>query len=329
MSSIGLPLNVGPVVPAFGRPLPAAGEGAKGAVDGCGRVALSPPEVERLMAVADLAWVLPRWEEAFVSYRGILDWTTGSEHGHVAYRLGLLARKGFGTESIDSGVQVDRRHPPANGNQPDTTNYFKVAKDLVLQGAEQGNSEALCDLGHMYENGNAGFEANMKQAVKYYKMAAEKNHPRGQYNLAVMLQQEGNKASAFEYYRLAANAEYPCAQFNLACLYFKENDYKSAIHYFAKASHWGDGDAKKQLAKLFTDPKTIIPRTEFLTEEWKKYFPNLHITCQQAIKEVILVMRKITFSVKDMVVLPELIVILMDEVVRAWPVEMSHFQNLG
>jgi len=271
----------------------------------------TPPSIVETINKANLAWVLPRWKEAFNLYSLIADKTTGHYKGHVAYRLGLLYKKGI----------------PGKPEPVTADKYLKTALELVPKSAEEGDCEALCDLGHMYENGH-GVESNEHLAVKYYRDAAERGYPRGQYNLAVMLQSTGgkpeNKKLAMEYYISAAKAEYPCAQFNLACMYFRDKDYKNAIRYYVKAASWGDGDAQKQVSKMFREDQFIHVTREFLAEEWTTYFDNIHPNCKNIIIEIHCILRNIQLSYHFPT---ELIGVITKKIVLTWPKEDRHFRH--
>ena len=51
--------------------------------------------------------------------------------------------------------------------------------------AEQGDNEAQCNLGVMYYEG-IGVPQDYEEAVKWWKLAAEQRHERAQFNLALM-----------------------------------------------------------------------------------------------------------------------------------------------
>ena len=70
---------------------------------------------------------------------------------------------------------------------------------------EDGNADAMNDLGALYYDGNRGFEQSFEKAVRYYKMAAENGSRQAQENLGY-------------------------------CYYYGrdgEPDYEKAFHYFA------------------------------------------------------------------------------------------------
>jgi len=261
--------------------------------------------VEEIVDKANLAWILLRWPEAMQFYRSVENRATGHSVGHISYRLGLLYQKGKTQEERDMSEK-----------------YLKKAFALVEKSAtEDGDCEALCDLGHMYENGNA-VTANIQLGLRYYKQAADRNFPRGQYNLAVLLQDESaTKGQALEYYKLAARAEYPCAQYNLGCCLNREKDWKNAVRYFAKAADWGDADAQRQVATMFTSATENIRTAaiDFLVDEWPKYHEKLAVDCQETIVIFLLSMRR------DRLILPELQTLVCKQMIRNW--RNPHYQD--
>jgi TPR repeat protein len=261
--------------------------------------------VEEIVDKANLAWILLRWPEALNFYKSVENRASGHNVGHISYRLGLLYQKGKTQEDRDMAEK-----------------YLKKAFALVEKSAiEDGDCEALCDLGHMYENGNA-VSANIQLGLRYYKQAADRNFPRGQYNLAVLLQDESaTKGQALEYYKLAAKAEYPCAQYNLGCCLNREKDWKNAVRYFAKAADWGDADAQRQVANMFTSTNENIrgAAIDFLVDEWPKYHEKLDIECQETIVIFLLSMRR------DSLILPELQVLVCKQIIRGW--KNAHYQD--
>ncbi len=48
---------------------------------------------------------------------------------------------------------------------------------------DNGNADAMNDLGSQYYDGNRGFEQSFEKAVRYYKMAAENGSRQAQENL--------------------------------------------------------------------------------------------------------------------------------------------------
>ena len=88
--------------------------------------------------------------------------------------------------------------------------------------AEQGHATAQNNLGVMYDTGE-GVTKNDREAVKWYKLAAEQGHAKAQNNLGWMYRNgEGvpkNDREAVKWYRLAAEQGHATAQYNLALMY--------------------------------------------------------------------------------------------------------------
>ncbi len=139
--------------------------------------------------------------------------------------------------------------------EKDTINYTKKAIKL-------GNSMAMFFLAEYYHN-----KDSYSQAIKYYKMAMEKDNYHAYFNYAVMAREgegmkkdaklakimfrkaakfgsymalneignlyayEGNMSQAEKYWRLAADKDVPFAWFNLGKLLYEENRVESITAY--------------------------------------------------------------------------------------------------
>ena len=64
----------------------------------------------------------------------------------------------------------------------------KTAKDLLARSANAGNRIAMHDLGHFFATGADGAAPDLRQAVKWFSMAAERGVLDSQFNLAVLYQ---------------------------------------------------------------------------------------------------------------------------------------------
>ena len=94
----------------------------------------------------------------------------------------------------------------------------KEAVKWFRKAAEQGNASAQLNLGYCYENGE-GVEQNKAEAVKWYRKAADQGEAKAQYNLGNCYDNgegvEQDKAEAVEWYRKAAEQGDADAQYNL------------------------------------------------------------------------------------------------------------------
>jgi TPR repeat protein len=115
----------------------------------------------------------------------------------------------------------------------------KLAAQAFAQAAEQGDVEAYAALGFMHISG-IHFEKSVSEAVKWYKLAAEKEHP-----LAL------NMLS----YLYAAGEGVP-------------KDEKLAVQMCQKAAELGQSEAQKNLANMLLEGKNGFAKNSALAAEW-------------------------------------------------------------
>ena len=134
--------------------------------------------------------------------------------------------------------------------------------DQVIAGwqvlAEEGHSEAQCNLGVMFLQGR-GVAQNDMQAIHWFRMAAERGKANAQTNLGVMFK-EGrgvaqNYVEAVRWYRMAANQGDVKAQYNLSVMFkggqgVAQSD-KEAVQWSRKATNQGDAEAQCFLGTMF------------------------------------------------------------------------------
>ena len=88
-----------------------------------------------------------------------------------------------------------------------TGQNFKEAVKWYRKAAEQGDAEAQYSLGVMYAKGE-GVAKNFRKAVKWYRKAAEQGDAEAQFNLGVMYAKgegvQGNLVAAHAWLSLAA-----------------------------------------------------------------------------------------------------------------------------
>jgi len=79
---------------------------------------------------------------------------------------------------------------------------YEVAYSKLLPEAENGNAEAQCRLGAMYQLG-LGIERDEEQAIIWYRRAGEQGNGIANNNLAGILSMRGQKEESRRLYRLA------------------------------------------------------------------------------------------------------------------------------
>jgi enhanced entry protein EnhC len=166
------------------------------------------------------------------------------------YNLGLIYEKGKG-EVVD----------------------VAKAKDLYLQAAEDGHSQAMVQLAGFYFNGLAG-PRNQSQAIYWYKKAAALGDRDALYQLGLMAETGvGTKldfADAINYYKQSAEKGDAKAMLALARMYQYglgvEKNYQHAAELYKELSALNNSYAQYQLATFYFEGTA----GERLPEEGKK-----------------------------------------------------------
>lgn len=135
---------------------------------------------------------------------------------------------------------------------------YARAFPLLQETARLGYSAAQYYLAECYYWGS-GVAQDYKQAVDWYKQAAEQEDEEAQYSLAWCYQHgegtEKRPADALKWYTKAAKQGHVDAQFDLAeCYYWGSGvaqDYKQAIDWYKQAAEQGHADAQFRLAGLY------------------------------------------------------------------------------
>ena len=118
--------------------------------------------------------------------------------------------------------------------------------------------EAQYNLGYMYRHGY-GVEKDYKEAVKWYRKAANQGGAYGQNNLGYMYRHgygvEKDYKEAVKWYRKAANQGHASSQNNLGHMYQNgygvEKDYKEAVKWYRKAANQGHAYGQYNLGNMY------------------------------------------------------------------------------
>ena len=160
--------------------------------------------------------------------------------------------------------------------------------------AEQGNADAMHNLGTIYGKG-LGVAKNQAKSVKWYRKAADMSHAKSQNHLGY-LHQHGLGVSkdikkALQWYHAAAQQHHAPAQANLACMYLRGTGVvASGFHakeLYAKAALQGNREAQAAYG-------TLLATGQFgLKENWElglKYLQHAadkgHVKAKGALKAI-------------------------------------------
>lgn len=135
------------------------------------------------------------------------------------YQLGVIhyeeKRPYMGWDCIKRAL--DQGHPGTYVNLAKNNLYFKKGQEAVnLLKKVEGSPKIYNFLGKIYCSGAPGVLKNISEALKLFKLSAEKGYPEGEYNLALMFLNgqgvEKNLNKALEYFKKALAHGYLKAQ---------------------------------------------------------------------------------------------------------------------
>ena len=131
---------------------------------------------------------------------------------------------------------------------------MKEGFNALKKKVDSGDIHYANSLGHAYEFG-IGTPLNIKEAMKYYEMAAKQNNALGMTNLADLYIQEDKLKKAKPLLVKAAKKEYGYAQYLLAMNFFdlySENN-KGALFWLERAANNDEPEALYQLGVYYEE----------------------------------------------------------------------------
>ena len=132
--------------------------------------------------------------------------------------------------------------------------------------ALKGDAAAQWWVGFSYDQGLSGQAIDQKEAVKWYRLAAEQGNARAQANLGFMYAQgQGvlqDYKEAVKWFRLAAEQGNANAQGNLGAGFASGQgvlqDYKEAVKWFRLAAEQGDANAQGNLGAMYDKGQGVL-----------------------------------------------------------------------
>ena len=131
---------------------------------------------------------------------------------------------------------------------------MKEGFNALKKKVDSGDMHYVNSLGYAYEFG-IGTSLNIKEAMKYYEMAAKQNNALGMMNLADLYIQEDKLKKAKPLLVKAAKKEYGYAQYLLAMNFFdlySENN-KGALFWLERAANNDEPEALYQLGVYYSE----------------------------------------------------------------------------
>jgi TPR repeat protein len=155
--------------------------------------------------------------------------------------LGELYQNGFGV--FQHGFQA--------GDEVEAVKYYRKA-------AEQGHSDAQCNLGVCYADGT-GVQQDEAEAVRWYKKSAEHGNSNAQFCLSACYAEgtgvDQDDVESVKCLQQAAKQEHAGAQCNLGVCYDEgtgvEKDEVEAVRWYKKSAEHGNGNAQFSLGVCY------------------------------------------------------------------------------
>lgn len=148
---------------------------------------------------------------------------------------------------------------------------IKEDKKLMKEGfnalkkkVDSGDMHYANSLGYAYEFG-IGTSLNIKEAMKYYEMAAKQNNAIGMTNLADLYIQENKLKKAKPLLVKAAEKEYGYAQYLLAMnfFYYKHENNEEALHWLERAASNDEPYALYQLGLYYSEANDLAKAIKY------------------------------------------------------------------
>lgn len=209
--------------------------------------------------------------------------TRGNRHGKAT----AIASSEVGTHA-EKVVQNDGSAPTASDVVAEEKKEDYISK--LIKEAKAGSvlSEvSQCELGDCYSEGK-GVEVNHAEAVKWYRMSAERGFAIAQENLGVKYANgrgvEKDESEAVKWYRKAAEQGRPSSQYLLGCCYDQgkgvEKDEKEAAKWYRKAAEQGFSYAQYCLGVCYEIGDGVEKNEEEAVKWYRKAAEQGHADAQ-------------------------------------------------
>ena len=141
---------------------------------------------------------------------------------------------------------------------------MKEGFNALKKKVDSGDMHYANSLGYAYEFG-IGTSLNIKEAMKYYEMAAKQNNALGMTNLADLYIQENKLKKAKPLLVKAAEKEYGYAQYLLAMnfFYYKQENNKEALYWLEKSASNDEPEALYQLGLYYAEKADLAKAIKY------------------------------------------------------------------
>ena len=141
---------------------------------------------------------------------------------------------------------------------------MKEGLNALKKKVDSGDMHYANSLGYAYEFG-IGTSLSIKEAMKYYEMAAKQNNALGMTNLADLYIQEDKLKKAKPLLVKAAEKEHGYAQYLLAMnfFYYKQENNKEALYWLEKSASNDEPEALYQLGLYYAEKADLAKAIKY------------------------------------------------------------------
>ena len=150
------------------------------------------------------------------------------------------------------------------GETQEDETLMKEGFNALKKKVDSGDMHYANSLGYAYEFG-IGTSLSIKEATKYYEMAAKQNNALGMTNLADLYIQENKLKKAKPLLVKAAEKEYGYAQYLLAMnfFYYKQENNKEALYWLEKSASNDEPEALYQLGLYYAEKADLAKAIKY------------------------------------------------------------------
>ena len=150
------------------------------------------------------------------------------------------------------------------GETQEYETLMKEGFNALKKKVDSGDMHYADFLGYAYEFG-IGTSFSIKEAMKYYEMAAKQNNTAGMTNLANLYLRENKLKKAKPLLVKAAEKEYGYAQYLLAMnfFYYKHENNKEALHWLERAASNDEPYALYQLGLYYAEKADLAKSIQY------------------------------------------------------------------
>jgi len=139
-----------------------------------------------------------------------------------------------------------------------------VALKHITMSAGNGYSPSQYLLGTLYQTGKQGVDKNPKEALRWFKLAADQGHKRAKQVVAQLSSTDTGGASTGASGTSTGSVQ---ATFDRGFKLLKRKDYKEAAQLFGKAAEQGNADAQYNLGELYNKGRGV-KRNKKTAQKW-------------------------------------------------------------